>query len=138
PKSAGRIDRWGYQPSAQDYRRALTEADVMVSTARHEFFGISVVEAIAAGAYPLLPRQLSYPEILGDTAETEPFFYDGTVDDLTAKLRSLAEILSVDGAGRPGPLQTVHEEGGVRACVEARFGWSPVASVMDDALERQH
>ena len=51
------IDRWGYQESRSEYVAALTEADVFVSTANHEFFGISAVEAIAAGAYPLLPKR---------------------------------------------------------------------------------
>ena len=58
---ADHIDRWGYQPSREAYVKALLDADVVVSTADHEFFGISVVEAIAAGAYPLLPERLAYP-----------------------------------------------------------------------------
>ena len=40
------------------YRQLLCAADVVVSTARHEFFGIAVVEAIYAGAFPVLPNQL--------------------------------------------------------------------------------
>ncbi|MFW6065762.1 MAG: tRNA-queuosine alpha-mannosyltransferase domain-containing protein, partial [Planctomycetota bacterium] len=60
---ADRIDHWGYQ-SRRDYRRALMSADVFVSTAGHEFFGIAAVEAISAGAFPLLPNRLSYPELL--------------------------------------------------------------------------
>ena len=49
---------------AKKYLKILSEADIIVSTAIHEFFGISVVEAIAAGAYPLLPKRLAYPEVL--------------------------------------------------------------------------
>jgi glycosyltransferase involved in cell wall biosynthesis len=58
------IDHWGYQEDHQAYQARLLEADIVVSTALHEFFGIGIVEAIAAGAYPLLPRRLSYPELL--------------------------------------------------------------------------
>ena len=44
------------------YQKILAETDLVVSTAVHEFFGISVIEAIAHGACPILPERLSYPE----------------------------------------------------------------------------
>ncbi len=46
------------------YRQLLQEAAVTVSTAEHEFFGISILEAIAARTFPLLPNRLSYPELI--------------------------------------------------------------------------
>ncbi len=63
-KLSHRILHWGYAASRDDYLRCLHSADIVVSTAIHEFFGIAIVEAIAAGAIPILPRRLSYPEIL--------------------------------------------------------------------------
>jgi glycosyltransferase involved in cell wall biosynthesis len=59
------VVRWGYQPD-KAYWQALRAADVVVSTARHEFFGIGVVEAISAGCWPLLPDRLAYPEVTVD------------------------------------------------------------------------
>jgi glycosyltransferase involved in cell wall biosynthesis len=47
-----------------DYRRLLWEASIVVSTADHEYFGISIVEAIYSHTFPLLPARLSYPEIV--------------------------------------------------------------------------
>jgi hypothetical protein len=44
------------------YESLLLEAAVVLSTAEQEFFGIGVVEAIAAGAHPVLPNRLVYPE----------------------------------------------------------------------------
>jgi glycosyltransferase involved in cell wall biosynthesis len=59
-----RISRFGYCEERSEYLQLLEEADVVVSTARQENFGIAVVEAILAGATPLLPYRLSYPELL--------------------------------------------------------------------------
>jgi glycosyltransferase involved in cell wall biosynthesis len=44
------------------YDALLREADLVVSTARQEYFGVSVVEAMHAGAFPILPDRLVYPE----------------------------------------------------------------------------
>jgi glycosyltransferase involved in cell wall biosynthesis len=45
-----------------EYEAVLAAASIVVSTAEQEFFGISVVEAMHAGAFPVLPRGLVYPE----------------------------------------------------------------------------
>ena len=58
------IDHAGWVESREAYWSHLREADWVLSTARHEFFGIAVVEAMLAGCLPWLPRRLSYPEIL--------------------------------------------------------------------------
>jgi len=62
---ADHIDRWGYQPTRTDYETALLEADVFVSTASHEFFGLSAVEASLAGAYPSFPGVWRTPRSSG-------------------------------------------------------------------------
>jgi glycosyltransferase involved in cell wall biosynthesis len=123
------IDRWGYQQTRADYEAALREADVIVSTADHEFFGVSVVEAIAAGALPLLPRRLAYPEILSGIAEAdeELFFYDGSARELSARLAMLAEYL------RKGDLWRGDPQRAARAV--QRFTWSKLAPRLDEALE---
>ncbi len=92
---AERIDRWGYQ-SRGDYEAALREADVFVSTAEHEFFGLAAAEAIAAGAFPLLPRRLAYPELAARIVgcDTADFLYDGDAASLARRLGELAARLS--------------------------------------------
>ena len=88
---ADHIDRWGYQPGRDEYERVLANSDIVVSTANHEFFGIGVLEAIAAGCYPVLPNRLSYPNIIESLVEGGQrggFLYDGTVLGLVEKLET--------------------------------------------------
>ncbi len=126
---AERIDRWGYQPRREGYEAALAEADVFVSTASHEFFGVSVVEAIAAGCYPLLPERLSYPELLADVPGEvrSRFFYDGKVRHLVERLAELARRLEA------GDLWQGDGDIGRRAV--HRFEWPRLGPRLDDALE---
>jgi glycosyltransferase involved in cell wall biosynthesis len=62
-KLGHRILHFGYVRSREEYARWLRRGDIVVSTARHEFFGIAVLEAVRAGCRPLLPGILSYPEL---------------------------------------------------------------------------
>lgn len=61
-----RIDNFGYQMDRQRYIDILQASDVFISTAIHEFQGLSAMEAVACGCIPVLPERLSYPEIFGD------------------------------------------------------------------------
>lgn len=64
------------------YRRILGEARIVVSTSRHEFQGLAIMEAVSAGATPLLPDSLCYPEYYAP-----PYLYrDGHVNALVTKL----------------------------------------------------
>ena len=44
---AAPTERWGYQKARAEYEASLRQSDVIVSTARHEFFGLAVLEAPA-------------------------------------------------------------------------------------------
>jgi glycosyltransferase involved in cell wall biosynthesis len=124
-----RVVDWGYLESRDGYARALAEADVVVSTAHHEFFGIGVVEAIAAGAYPLLPDRLAYPEVLARIMGlgAGAHLYDGTVEMLTARLRELAREKTA-GTFHP-PSDTIRD-----AC--RQFTWPVQIPTWDDELEQ--
>lgn len=80
-----RIEHWGYADSQETYGRLLWEADLVVSTAYHEFFGISILEAMYCGCYPLLPNRLSYPELLPAQAHEAHLYRN--FDDLVERLR---------------------------------------------------
>lgn len=84
---AEKIHHWGYAKDRTEYFRILSESDVVVSTASHEFFGISILEAVAAGCFPVVPRKLAYPETLGLESDC---FYDGTAGGLAEELALMA------------------------------------------------
>jgi hypothetical protein len=85
------------------------------------------VESIAAGVYPLLPRRLSYPEILrlGTDDGTDAFFYDST-QDLAARLADLAGRIEQSELWLNHP-DRLHE-------IIKRFYWRNLVDQFDGAL----
>jgi len=126
---ADRIDHWGFLPDRADYLAALARADVFVATAVHEFFGLAAAEAIAAGARPLLPERLAYPELLGLEADSTlaEYFCDGSPEALAARLTETARGLDATGS-------VWTQDPGAPARAIARFAWDRVAPDLDDAL----
>jgi glycosyltransferase involved in cell wall biosynthesis len=63
----------------EQYTDLLNQATVVLSTAHQEFFGIAVTEAVAAGARPVLPNRLVYPERIADFgSDPSTCLYDST------------------------------------------------------------
>ena len=58
------LEHFGGPVDRTRYLEVLRESDWVCSTARHEFFGIGVAEALLAGCLPWLPDRLSYPELV--------------------------------------------------------------------------
>ncbi len=125
---SGAIERWGYQPTRAAYLAALAEADVFVSTAAHEFFGISAVEAAASGCVPVLPRRLAYPEVFAGVAGSTAgaFFYDGLVEALAARLQELSSLRAEARVWR----ELVEQA----RCCAAQYDWSVRAAALDAAI----
>ncbi len=78
---------YGHLPDRADYEAVLERADIVVSCAEQEYFGISVAEAVHAGCYPVLPRSQVYPSLYGTRCKGR-HFYDGEEElvDLLADL----------------------------------------------------
>ena len=81
------------------YRALLVRADVFLSCARHEFFGISVVEAIAAGCVPVLPDALSHPELVGDRWHDAVLYQPGRAQEALAAVLADVEAARARVAG---------------------------------------
>ncbi len=84
-----RIDHCGYASSRADYWAWLTGSHVVVSTAIQENFGLSIVEAILAGCFPILPNRLSYRELIPPELH-DVHLYDSD-EELPARLKVCLE-----------------------------------------------
>jgi glycosyltransferase involved in cell wall biosynthesis len=101
------------------YEELLLSASVVISTAQQEFFGIGIVEGIAAGAHPVLPNRLVYPEriaALNAYPTTSLFDSPAAAVDLITKALTNPKASRLRGA--------THQ-----------YDWSTVARQYDETLE---
>jgi glycosyltransferase involved in cell wall biosynthesis len=107
--------------SRPEYEALLGTADIVVSAARNEFFGIAVVEATAAGAVPVLPRHLAYPETMPSRYHEAVLYEPGR---LGPALRRTIEQLDVRRRETAGLAEAMW-----------RHDWSEVAPRYDRAVD---
>lgn len=122
---ADQICQWGFLASHDDYRQLLSRSDLFLSTAVHEFFGISAAEAILAGNIPVLPNRLAYPELVDNQ---EHLLYDGTKSALIAHIKRLLQDTQFREAARRQQSLIARKLGVLR--------WSRLATVYDEYLEK--
>jgi glycosyltransferase involved in cell wall biosynthesis len=79
----------GYAKAGDEYSEMIQQADFLPVTSNHEFFGISVMEAVFCGVIPLLPEHLVYPTLYKPFSDLlyRPGDYIGMAD-LLIKLHS--------------------------------------------------
>lgn len=114
-----RVEQYGHA-RLDRYIELCNRAEVVVSTSWQEFFGVAVVEAMAAGAMPVLPDRLSYPELVPSAVHTEVLYGPGGFE--SALTRAIA-----DAALR-------REVVDVTAGAMQRYAWSAVAPQLDAVL----
>ena len=86
-----RILRFGYCENREEYYSWLMSSDIVISTAIQENFGISIVEAVQSGCFPLLPDRLSYPELVPEDFRQQVIYK--SEKDLASKLSALLKKL---------------------------------------------
>ena len=88
---ADEIETYGYQDKKR-YREILSQADYVVSTALHDFQGLSLQEAISLGCTPIAPNRVAYPEYVPQSG-----LYDVTTspnDEVNNLYDKLEEMLT--------------------------------------------
>lgn len=87
-KFAHRLAQFGYASSRTEYYEWLESADVILSTALHEFQGLAVLEAVAAGCVPIVPEREVYPELFAPE-----YLYPDCGDDIPAEAAHAAALI---------------------------------------------
>ena len=82
------LAHFGFVASEEVYRALLGEADLVLSTALHDFQGLAVLEAMAAGAVPVVPDRLAYPEYV-----PSPLRYGSNEADIAGEARGAAALI---------------------------------------------
>jgi len=93
---AEHIVQWGRLDRFSDYADLLWRADIVVSTALHEFFGVAVVEALYCGCRPVLPRRLSYPELVPEEVHDRVLYDKGSLVPLLREAMTVPHAWSTD------------------------------------------
>lgn len=102
----GRVHDCGYLNEV-DYAAFVAAGGFVLSTALHDFQGLAIQEAAAAGCVPVVPDRLAYPEWLD-----EPYRYPSSLDDVAEEGRALARRLQdlLAAGGAPPPLDALRFE----------------------------
>jgi glycosyltransferase involved in cell wall biosynthesis len=108
-RGANAIGYWGFIEDSEEYMYLLHQCDVALSTALHDFQGLALMQACAAGCSPLAPSRLVYPEWLG-----EDFLYPGyddVVREAAGAVARIARLAEMKSRGETLPLADVSRFG---------------------------
>lgn len=86
------LGHWGFVGDETKYHALLAGSDLVLSTSLHDFQGVSVLEAVARGCYPVLPRRLAYEELFFHD-ESYVGGYDSYVEDINREGQAAARAV---------------------------------------------
>tara|TARA_Y100000590_G_scaffold463113_1_gene629004 strand:- start:55 stop:1149 length:1095 start_codon:yes stop_codon:yes gene_type:complete len=114
------IIHWGYCDSFTDYTQWLLKADILPVTSNQEFFGVSVVEAIYCGVWPILPQRLSYPELIPKELQSDHLYINN--NDLYVKIKWALKNYEMIRKSR-------------LSSIVSKFDWKSMAHLYDKILQ---
>lgn len=92
-RHGSRILHQGFLPDLEVYNQLLREADIVISTALHDFQGLSMLEAMAAGCLALAPDRLAYPEYVPAT-QCYPSYPDKPLAEAQGAATTLIRLIN--------------------------------------------
>lgn len=104
----------------ETYGRLLRGSHIVVSTTRHEFFGVAMVEAMYAGCIPVAPRRFTYPSLVPESWHDRCLY--GSEAEAVERLTELLQ-------GALPPSEPFRQSAG-------RFRWETVIAMWDEAIDR--
>ncbi|GAB2196173.1 tRNA-queuosine alpha-mannosyltransferase domain-containing protein [Sessilibacter sp. MAH4] len=82
------LGRWGYIEDFAEYQRVLSQSQLVLSTAIHDFQGLAMIEAARVGCIPIAPARMAYPQWFAREC-----LYPSNIDDPIQEARQLGEKL---------------------------------------------
>ena len=124
---AQQIRHWGFREKRGDYMQALVDSDLFLSTAAHEFFGLSTVEAVCCGCLPVLPNRLVYPELIrvDQNPGRQQILYESATN-------AVDFVESLNQPNNIGRVETLRLE--LTKEFRERYTWANRAASMDAAI----
>ena len=114
------IIHFGFAKDWETYAKLIWQADILPVTSNQDFFGGSVVEAIYARCYPLLPMRLAYQEHIPEDLQRLHFYK--TEEEFGQKLKQI--IFKSNKIKETETLQNF----------VSRYDWSILAPLYDECL----
>lgn len=90
--ATGRLGRWGFVKSRDEYLAILKRSKYVLSTALHDFQGLSILEATALGCLPVVPDRLAYREFIPERYRYQGYLSGARAIELEAS--SAVELIT--------------------------------------------
>ncbi|MFC1671246.1 DUF3524 domain-containing protein [Spirochaetota bacterium] len=90
-----KIVKFGYAETFDEYAKWLWKSDILPVTSNHDFFGISIIEALYCNTIPLLPKRLAYPEII-PIKDFKNFYYDNQKQLVSLLKKRITDFNNID------------------------------------------
>ena len=98
-------------------------SNILPVTSHQDFFGISIVEAVSSGCYPILPKRLTYPDLF-DYKKNNFLFYNSDLelkDKLVSVIKNIKNHTSI--------IKEISQE------TFDKFNWKNISKKYDSVFE---